>query len=305
MGVWQARRRAPISRLRRPVAASVVPELIRQARTVCPWMSGRAVLVFVNDFSTPRISVSMQRVLNRLLLQRSPEFLAKVATEARSTFIPEDSSDKALEDGDDFHFVDMGEESLFLPDAAAVVLEEVFSRRLASERRMPKEAATLRGLLGRQGISKTEFARRLRSGDRTTPAPVQRASQRRGPSRARVHYYGEDIFANLWSGDTRMMIQLVSDVFELASGGRRAGQIAAPVDAGIQDKAFRDRGGEWLNSHTRNEPTDSERVRAGIAEIKKQEPDYELRGTYGSHLKAIVEAYVEAATRLLRVPRIE
>jgi hypothetical protein len=280
-----------------------LPELIRQARTVCPWMAGHTVLVFVDDFSTPRISASMQRVLNRLLLQRSPEFLAKVATEARSTFIPEDSSNKALEDGDDFQFVDMGEESLFLPDAQRLAfLEEVFSRRLATETRMPKEAATLRELLGRQGISKTEFARQLRSGDRTSPAPVQGASQRRGPSRARVHYYGEDIFANLWSGDTRMMIQLVSDVFELASGGRRDRKIAVPVDAGIQDKAFRDRGGEWLNSHTRNEPTDSERVRAGITEIKKQEPDYELCGTYGSHLKAIVEAYVEAATRLLRGP---
>ncbi len=280
-----------------------LPELIKQTKAVCPWMDNRTILIFIDDYSTPRISTSMQRVLNRLLLQRSPEFLAKVATEARSTFIPEDSSNKALEDGDDFQFVDMGEESLFLTDGQRLsFLEEVFSRRLEAEPRMPKDMATLRGLLGHQGISKTEFARQLRNDGKAATPPVQGSSQRRGPSRARVHYFGDDIFSNLWSGDTRMMIQLISDVFELASGGRRDTKISVPAQPEVQDKAFRDRGGEWLNSHTRNEPTNQERVRAGVAELKKQEPAYELCGTYGSHLKAIVEAYVEAATRLLRGP---
>jgi hypothetical protein len=92
---------------------------------------GWAVPLFADDFSTPRVPESMQRVLNRLFLQRSPEFLSKVATEAWSTFVPEDSSGKNLQDGDDYQLVDMGEESLFLPDHERLAcLRDVFSRRL-------------------------------------------------------------------------------------------------------------------------------------------------------------------------------
>lgn len=284
-----------------------LPEFIRLARQCCSWIGDRTVLLFVDDFSTPRVSVSMQRVLNRLLLQRSPEFLAKLATEARSTFFPEDSSGKALEDGDDYQFVDMGEESLFLPDSERLAfLEEVFTRRLATDPRMPKSNVSLRALLGRQGLSKTEFARRLRTSGpdkSTTQMPVQGKSQRRGATRARVHYFGDDVFSNLWSGDTRTMIQLVADVFELALSGKTAATlISVPVDGAVQDKAFRDRGGEWLNSHTRNEPTNQEKMRAGLREIQRVDSSFQLSGSYGSHLKAIVEAFVEAATRLLNGP---
>src|SRR5205814_1522890 len=123
----------------------------------------RALLLFVDDFSTPRVTVSMQRVLNRLFLQRSADFLSKVATEAWTTFVPEDSSGKTLEDGDDYQLVDMGEESLFLPDGERLAfLTDVFARRLEADARVPSEARTLEGLLGRMNLSKTEFARRLR-----------------------------------------------------------------------------------------------------------------------------------------------
>jgi hypothetical protein len=158
-----------------------LPEFIKQARDCCKWIGDRMVLLFVDDFSTPRISMSMQKVLNRLLLQRSSEFLAKLATEARSTFFPEDSSGKALEDGDDYQFVDMGEESLFLPDRQRLAfLEEVFSRRLAIDPRMPPADVSLRAFLGRQGLSKTEFARRLRAADPRAAAFCERACGRGG-----------------------------------------------------------------------------------------------------------------------------
>jgi hypothetical protein len=288
-----------------------LPRFVQQARACCPWMGNRAMLIFVDDFSTPRVSESMQRVLNRLFLQRSPDFLAKVATEAWSTFVPEDSSGKQLQDGDDYQLVDMGEESLFLPDHERLsFLTDVFSRRLQIDARLPNGKATLNALLGRLSLSKTEFARRLRLSVQEQPAaeqPVVAAnSQRRGRSRGRVRYFGEDVFSDLWSGDTRTMIQLISDVIDHAHEAKRqtgpSPQIDTPVDGTLQDRVFRNRGGEWLNSHTRNEPTNPAKVREELDRVRQERPGFALVGQYGDHLKIIVEAFAAAATRLLLGP---
>ena len=288
-----------------------LPRFVRQARDRCPWLDGRAVIVFIDDFSTPRVSASMQRVLNRLFLQRSAEFLSKVATESWTTFVPQDASGKTLEDGDDYQLVDMGEESLFLPDGERLgFLMEVFARRLAADPRVPPPARTLRGLLGHMDLSKTEFARRLRASlEDEVPSDqprVARGSQRRGRSRARVYYHGDNVLSALWSGDTRMMIQLVSDVMDQMSESMASAPaptaLAFPVDSVVQDRVFRNRGGEWLNSLTRSEPTDPAAVKEGLARMRQETPDYELFGRFGEHLKAVVEAFAHAATRLLRGP---
>jgi hypothetical protein len=286
-----------------------LPKFFQQARACCSWIGDRAILLFIDDFSTPRVSEPMQRVLNRLFLQRSSEFLAKVATEAWSTFVPEDSSGKNLQDGDDYQLVDMGEESLFLPDHERLAfLSAVFSRRLESDLRIPHGSATLAALLGRLNLSKTEFARRLRLTlqEQVPQTTVTGSSQRRGRSRGRVQYFGENVFSNLWSGDTRTMIQLVTDVIDQgAEAGAlmdKAHQINTPVDPAVQDRAFRNRGGEWLNSHTRNEPTNPRKVKEELERLRVAKPGYSLKGTYGDHLKAVVEAFVAAATRLLMGP---
>jgi hypothetical protein len=285
-----------------------LPRLIQQARACCPWIAGKAVLLFVDDFSTPRVSASMQRVLNRLFLQRSPDFLAKMATEAASTFVSEDSSGKNLQDGDDYQLVDMGEESLFLPDSERLAfLKEVFSRRLVLDPRIPKSGGSLQALLGLMPLSKTEFARRLRDLPQEHLADerpqVDSGSQRRGRSRAKVSYYGENVFSDLWSGDTRTMIQLVTDVVGHASEAGRVGtvadQIEIPVKPEIQDRVFRNRGGEWLNSHTRNEPTDPTKMKQELERLQQLRPEYRLSGGYGDHLRAVVEAFVASARDLL------
>ena len=288
-----------------------LPHFLQQVTGFCPWIAGRSVLLFIDDYSTPRVTYSMQRVLNRLFLQRSPHFLTKLATEASSTFVCEDSSGKNLEDGDDYQLVDMGEESLFLRESERLVfLNAVFARRLESDRRIPRGDYSLRNLLGRTGVSKTEFARRLREAP-SAQAPDQQTtiskdSQRRGRSRARVLYWGEDVFSSLWSGDTRTMIQLITDVVDQASEAvskdSASGQLTLPIGQARQDLVFRNRGGEWLSSHERNEPTQPNRVREGLASLQKLDPQYHLCGEYGDHLKAVVEAFVAAARKLLLGP---
>lgn len=285
-----------------------LPYLAQQARACCAWIGHRAILLFVDDYSTPRVSDSIQRVLNRSLLQRSHEILTKVATEAWTTFVPMDSSGKSLQDGDDFQMVDLGEESLFLPDDERFAfLNEVFSRRLSADERIPRECMSLRQLLGNTGLSKTEFARRLRLmpseqglEERTT---VGGGSQRRGRSRSRVNYFGDDVFSNLWSGDTRTMIQLIADIVDQAIDAiDPVDGLSLPISEILQDRAFRNRGSEWLNSHTRNEPTNPSQFQRELAAVQQIKPEYQLSGHFGDHLKAIVEAFVAAASELLHGP---
>ena len=277
----------------------------------CPWRDGRPIFLFVDDYSTPRIGHSMQRVLNRLLLQRSPEFLSKIATESASTFVPEDSSGKSLEDGDDYQLVDIGEESLFLPEAERnAFLNEVFTRRLRHDRRIPIGEMSLELLLGQMKVSKTDFARRLRTSrdglSSGGPGAISGSSQRRGRSRGRVLYWGADVFVDLWSGDTRTMIQLIADLVDQASeaGGEatESGPLTIPIDGTHQDSVFRNRGGEWLTAHERNEPSRPHEVARLLAATESIEPGFGLCGEYGQHLKAIVEAFVTAARRLLLGP---
>lgn len=276
-----------------------LPHFFQQAPNLCPWIGPRSIVLFIDDYSTPRITTSMQRVLNRLFLQRSHHFLTKVATEASSTFIPEDSVGKIFEDGDDYQLVDIGEESLFMSEPERLAfLNAVFSRRLKWDRRIPRDKYSIADLLGNTGLSKTEFARRLRAKEKNYP--VAGKSQRRGRSRPYVLYYGEDVFERLWSGDTRTMIQLITDIVDQAAV--ESAPINVPVKDERQNAALKNRGGEWLSSHSRNAPTDPEQVKEAIKLIRKSDPHYKLCGEYGDHLVAVVQAFVEAARKLLLGP---
>ena len=288
-----------------------LPYLLKQILNLCNWCGERSILLFIDDYSMPRVNAPMQRILNRLFLQRSSYFLSKLATESSTTFLTEDSSGKILEDGDDFQLVDMGEESLFLSDEErSEFLNEVFARRLEADSRIPLEQFSLEDLLGRLGLSKTEFARRLRSSPQTQSfeqqVPVTAGSQRRGRSRARVLYWGVDTFYCLWSGDTRTMIQLITDVVDQASESKQMnqakGKITLPIEGARQDLVFRNRGGEWLSSHVRNAPTSPISVKEEMDKLKKLDKDFILCGEYGEHLKAVVEAFVMVARKLLFGP---
>lgn len=279
-------------------------EYISAMRGICPWLSKKAVFIFIDDYTTPRVSGSMQRVLNRLLFQRSSEFVSKVATESATTFVSEDSSGKVLQDGDDYNLIDMGEESLFMSDAErASFLDEVFARRLQLDHRISLENRRLPTLLGSLGFGKTEFARRLRGqlGEGSEDTRVVASSQRRGSTRPKVLYHGWDTFTSLWSGDTRTMIQLVQELLDQSK--EQTSSLCAPLDSEMQDRVFRNRGGQWLEAQARNQPTDKSSVDRALQEIKETQPEFNFTGgNYGNHLKAIVEAFVTSARQLLLGP---
>ena len=103
------------------------------------------------------------------------------------------------------------------------------------------------------------------------------------------------------------MIQLITDLVDQASEATpqsvATNEIFLPIKQELQDRIFRNRGGEWLNAQTRNEPTEPKLVKEELARIQKIDPDYRLcGGEYGDHLKAVVEAFVSAAKDFLFGP---
>jgi len=269
--------------------------MVPAMRKACPWMEQRIVLFFIDDYTAPRLSLSMQRALNRILFQRSHEFVFKIATEAATTFLPEDLTGKALQDGDDYRLVDLGEEALFMSETERnAFLSEVFAKRLTSDQRISVAGKTLPGLLGSLGKSKTAFARLLRSEERETPETAK-AGSLRGATKRRALYHGHDVFCCLWSGDTRIMIQLMQDLVDAGTPPDTA-VLTQRIGEEDQDRAFRNRGSQWLDMQTRNQPSDPKLVKLLLHENGAPERLYQfVGGTYGSHLKAVVEAFKDAA----------
>ena len=265
-------------------------------RSACSWVGERLFLIFLDDYTIPRLSVSMQKALNRILFQRSPEFVFKIATEAATTFLAEDSTGKALQVGDDYRLVDLGEEALFMSNTERVsFLSDVFGRRLSSDQRIHANGKTLPALLGSSGRSMTEFARRLRStevSDNVKPGAL------RGATKRKALYFGHDVFCSLWSGDTRILIQVMQDLVE--TGSTSGNDRLVRIGPEEQDRVFRNSGSHWLDMQTRNQPSDPVLFKKLI---DRPETTISLvDGSYGSHLKAIVEAFKDAARLELTGP---
>lgn len=92
------------------------------------------------------------------------------------------------------------------------------------------------------------------------------------------------------------MIQLVQELVEEAL---REDALRGPIRDELQDRVFRNRGGDWLEMQARNQPTNMALVDAFVA----RRPGFRFHGgSYGAHLKAIVEAFSEAARHLLKGP---
>jgi hypothetical protein len=265
-------------------------------RPSCKWIDTRKIFLFVDDYSAPRVQESMQIVLNRLLFQRSSEFLCRISTEAFTTFIPRDMSGKTLQQGDDFRLIDMAAETIVLKDdEREEFLNEVFRRRLKLDNRTSSKVASLKDLLGNQKTSKTEFARLLRSNSNKGQDSDQ-GNLRRGKAKAKALYAGSQVFAGLWSGDTRQMVQLMQDIVSANENS----DASFPIQAELQDRIYRTGGANWLSAITRNEPDSriSALVESNPTAIF---PGY-AGGSYGTHLKAIAEAFKDVARELLNGP---
>jgi len=198
-----------------------VPQLQKRM----PWVGDKPVYFFLDDYSLPRVSCSLQKVLNSVVFQRSDCFFFKISTEAPSTLYHEDYSGKILDCPHDYELTDLGSVTIHLPDDDRErFLNDVFSRRLMREERFKNK--TLGEVLGKFDITWAELARRIRANNT-------------------VLFYGREVFVSMWSGDTRSMVRIAQNLLEQLPTTKEP---ILPIDKTEQNKVFRNTGGEFLHS---------------------------------------------------------
>jgi serine/threonine protein kinase len=272
----------PIARLYELAQVDWLKRFVRLLQDKMLWIEDSPLFFFLDDYSLPRVDRNLQKILNSVVFQRSDLFFFKISTESPSTLFREDYSGKTLDEPHDFDLTDLGSVTIDLPDKEREsFLDEVFRRRLEREHRF--KGKTLSDMLGRFGKSWAELAREIR---RELPDEKEGSPLEKTPHSG-VLYHGRDIFINMWSGDTRQMVKIAQNILEQLP---KVEDPKLPISRKLQDKVFRNTGGEFL--HLLNVCTRTDR-----GSPISLPPNIR---SWGEHLVKVAEAFKEVALYELR-----
>jgi serine/threonine protein kinase len=195
-----------------------------------PWLTSRAFYFFIDDYSLPRISRTVQMSLADFILDRYAECFYKISTESVTTLWTVDSHGKLLEETREYDMVDLG--SYFLHASFGqkkVFLREIVNNRLSKAVQKYAGHDDVAVVLGDSPFkSYNDLARTIRD------------------SNQRVMYHGWDLVVDLCSGDVAIFLRLVRDIFSLCRDRLRTDCIkSAPPE--LQDHAIRTNANDFLN----------------------------------------------------------
>ena len=204
-----------------------------------PFLRERPIYFFVDDYSSPKISVDLQRNLNRLLTQRTPFCFFKLSTESPVSFEREDVDGKHYPEGREFEVLNLGVVFLAASDDAKLsFVEDVFARRFekATDTFPVKLLEDLIGSNRQQ--SQNDYARQIRlSALGDAPKPV---------------LWGKETLCQLCSGDIHYLIGLVRDMVVSTGGDAEIEKSTATprVPKEVQNREIRTAAGAFLKSLT-------------------------------------------------------
>ena len=237
---------------------------------------GKDIYLFLDDYSTPLVSSTMQEVLNPIIFRRTPDVYFKISTESSESFVSTSLNGKLLENGADYKLVDLGSE-LFKSgqDRERIndIIVSIFEKRIERSGLFSGASLSLKQLLGENEFKdNNELAKKIRE------------------PRNRVWYSGIGMFCDLWSSDIRELIKIFSDMLskegnESLENARAKGFPDIPIiSRRTQDQVLREAGGRLLESITATiNPNGT---------LPPQDGDI----TFGEHLRDIVVAFQEIAS---------
>ena len=245
-----------------------------------PTAERRPFYFFLDDYSTPLVTESTQRILNAIVFRRSAKVIFKVATESVESIELEGLHGKVLEQEDDFLLVDTGTETLQRSKTAnRETITGILQPRIDRDRRFAERGLTVERILGRTPYRNTDLALQLRGGGKD--------------QRARVLYHGAQVFCDLWSSNTREMITLFADLVAVVPPRKiEAGVTGIPtplVTHEEQDRLIRNAGSRFRDLLV--SATDPSRRLYQVAHQDR---------SYGEHLQKIADAFHEMAAHELQ-----
>jgi serine/threonine protein kinase len=208
-----------------------------------PFLNNRPIYFFIDDFSSPKVTRSLQHNLNRLFMQRTPVCFFKLSTESPVSFEKQDIDGKTYVESREYVVQNLGLVYLRADlKPKLTFIEDVFARRLRTSA-TNLSVEQLEQLVGANPrLNSNEFARSIRAGEN----PL---------------HWGKETLCHLCSGDIHYLISLVSDMVR-GSGGINAVSVSPEsprIKLEIQNRAIRDGAGTFLKN-LRSVPKCGERL---------------------------------------------
>ena len=173
----------------------VLIDACRVVRNEVPVLSDMPFYFFIDDYSDPKISLHLQKNLNRLLMHRTSQLFFKISTESPVSYTRSDIDGKIYVEGREFKFVNLGlQYTMDTSNRPLEFIQDLFGRRFQGVKDYP--VRTLGQLLGSFPRNENAFARSQR-GDSVDESEALR------------WYAGEETVSAMCSGDIHYVIQLV------------------------------------------------------------------------------------------------
>jgi serine/threonine protein kinase len=197
-----------------------------------PWLKGRVFYFFIDDYSLPRISRTVQIALSDFILDRNSECFYKISTESVTTLCTVDSHGKLLEETREYDLIDLG--GYFLNadlGKRKSFLREIVNNRLSIAAKKYSGVNDVEAVLGKTPYSYNELAVMIRT------------------AKTRVYYCGWDLIVDLCSGDIAIFLRMIRDIFTLCIDRSKETEQFCIDSASpkIQDQAIRSNANDFLN----------------------------------------------------------
>ncbi len=193
------------------------------------FLNDRPFFFFIDDYSSPKITIELQQNLNRLLMQRTSSCFFKLSTESPVSYARSDIDTKAYVEGREFTLINLG----FIYIHAEIkeklqFIEDIFNRRLKAIDNYP--VSDLETLLGSYSkLNFNEAARLIKKGKK-------------------IEFWGKESLCHLCCGDIYHIIDLVRRMVANIGGPEGLSQIELhqKISAKEQSKATREQAGNFL-----------------------------------------------------------
>ncbi len=237
----------------------------------------KLLFFFLDDYSTPLVSVATQRILNPIIFRRSASVFFKVATESTESFEPYGLNGKVLEEEDDYKLIDFGTYAFSLKKPKRhEILSSIIKKRIERHPKLANRNIELKDILGQTKLDNVQLSQLIRN-DNVVDAT--------GMQPKKVSYVGIDVFCYMWSSDIRESISLFAEMISKVNLDQTDLDKDYIISPEIQDNAYRDAGGKFLS--LLESVTNPSKNNFEISYCEK---------TYGGHLVEIAKAFHEVAT---------